>query len=53
MGQRSSERDRLGHRKKMTLHRTLAHSRGQDGTGLDTDTEKRKPGGGFGIGQDK
>jgi len=53
MGQRSSERDWLGHRKKMTLHRTLAHSRGQDGTGLDIDTEKRKPGGGFGIGQDK
>jgi len=40
MGQRSSERDQLGHRKKMSLHRTLAHSRGQDETGLDTEKKK-------------
>jgi len=35
-GQRSSKRDWPGHRKKMSLHRTLVCSRGQDGTGLDT-----------------
>ena len=39
-GQRSSERDWPGHGKKMSLHRTLACLRGQDGTGLDTEKKK-------------
>ena len=46
-GQRSSERDWLGHKKKVSLHGTLARSRGQDRT--DLDTKKKKPGEGGGI----
>ena len=41
-GQRSSKRDWPGHKKKVSLYRTLAWSRAQDRTDLDTEKKEAR-----------